>query len=128
MQDYIDKNKRAYRQIQGAGGIIDLEHQKARLISGLTSEYASFKSMFHMLANNEKDTFDKVCYLLLNEEYQHKSTKRMAKESNVNMAYVPYANHTTSNNESIPKRIRCKTCQCFHKGTCFVETGEIPPH
>jgi hypothetical protein len=42
------------------------------------------------------------------------------------MAYVSYANHTTSNNESILKRIRCKTCQCFHKGTCFVEIGEIP--
>jgi hypothetical protein len=128
MQDYIDKNKRAYRQIQGVGGIIDLEYQKARFINDLISEYAFFKSIFHMLANNEKDIFDKVCYLLLNEEYQHKNIKRMAKKSNINIAYVLYANHTISNNESISKRIRCKTCQCFYKGICFVEIGEIPPY
>jgi hypothetical protein len=81
-----------------------------------------------MLANNEKDTFDKVCYLLLNKEYQYKCIKRMAKENNVNMVYISYANYTTSNNESISKRIRCKICQYFHKGICFVETGEIPPN
>jgi hypothetical protein len=80
-----------------------------------------------MLANNEKDIFDKVCYLLFNEEYQYKCTKRIVKGNNINMAYISYANHI-SNNESISKRIRCKICQCFHKGICFVETGEIPPN
>jgi hypothetical protein len=78
-----------------------------------------------MLANNEKDTFDKIYYLLFNKEYQHKCSKRMAKENNINVAYISYANHIISNNKSIPKRIRCKTYQYFHKGICFVEIGEI---
>jgi hypothetical protein len=108
MQNYINKNKRVYRQIQDTGGIIDLEYQKTRLINNLTSEYASFKSMFHMLTN-KKNIFDKICYLLFNKEYQYKSTKRMTKENNINMAYVSYANHTTSNSEFISKRIKCKT-------------------
>jgi hypothetical protein len=82
--------------------------------------------MFHILANNEKDIFNKICYLLFNEEYQHKSTKRMAKESNINIIYISYVNYITSNNESIPKRIKCKIYQYFHKEICFVETGEIP--
>jgi hypothetical protein len=128
IQDYIDKNKRAYRQIQDADRIINLEYQKTRLISDLTSEYASFKSIFHILANNEKDIFDKICYLLLNEEYQYKSTKRMIKKSNANMIYVSYANYIISNNEFISKKIRYKTYQYFHKGTCFVEIREIPSH
>jgi hypothetical protein len=109
MQDYIDKNKRAYRQIQSAGGIIDLKYQKTRFINNLTFKYISFKSIFHILVNTEKDTFNKVCYLLFNKEYQYKSIKRMTKENNINIAHISYANHT-SNNESISKRIRCKIC------------------
>jgi hypothetical protein len=60
-----------------------------------------------MLANNEKDIFNKIYYLLFNEEYQYKYIKRMIKESNMNIIYILCANYIL-NNEFISKRIRYK--------------------
>jgi hypothetical protein len=71
MQDYIDKHKRIIQRIIGAGDTIDEGLRQARLEKGLTHDYLPFINILNTCIPNEnKNTFDKMSKLLIDQEYQ----------------------------------------------------------
>jgi hypothetical protein len=121
MQDYIDKHKRIIQRIIGAGGTIDEAQRQARLEEGLTHDYMPFINMLNTCIPNEnKNTFDKMSKLLIDQEYQLGQ-----QEKQVNAATtMPYRPRQTKRSQLR----RCPTCSIPHKKACLVEKGEIPSH
>ena len=83
MQDYINKIKSIRQRIIGAGGTIDDDQLKARLLSGLTSQYAAFKLTFRLMDQANRETVDQVCQILISEEYS-RNKAGLDKEQAVN--------------------------------------------
>src|SRR5450755_3334388 len=104
MQDYINKIKSIRQRIVGAGGTINDDQLKARLLSGLTSQYAAFKSTFRLINQANRETVDQVCQILISEEYS-RNKAGLDKEQAVN--HVSFnqpqrkkgANNNTSNKQ-----------------------------
>jgi hypothetical protein len=127
MQDYINKIKSIKQRIIGAGGTIDDDQLKARLLSDLTSQYAAFKSTFRLMDQANKETVNQVCQILISKEYSRNKTG-LDKEQAVNhVLFNQSQKEKGANNNTFSKqRDKYKICNYFHKGECFVKTGKIP--
>jgi hypothetical protein len=119
MQDYIDKYKRLIQRIISAGDTIDKGLRQARLKKGLTYDYLPFINMLNTCIPNEnKNTFDKISKLLINQEYQLGQQKKQV-NAVITTPYRP--KHSTKRNQ----KGRCLTCGIQHKGACLVKKGKV---
>jgi hypothetical protein len=126
MQAYINKLKSTRERIIGAGGTLDDEQMKAKMMGSLTDQYAHAKTAYRLMPRAEKETIDQISQLLISEEHT-RSSARLEKK---NVVYYISSNRQSGFGSpqisSLPSKDRCKTCMCFHKGKCHVKTGKIP--
>ena len=60
MQAYINKLKSTRKKIIGAGGTLNDEQIKTKIIGSLTNQYAHFKIAYRFMLRAEKETIDQI--------------------------------------------------------------------
>jgi hypothetical protein len=126
MQAYINKLKSTRERIIGAGGTLDDEQMKAKMMGSLTDQYAHFKTAYRLMPRAEKETIDQISQLLISEEHT-RSSARLEKKNVVHyISSNRQSGFGSPQTSSLPSKDRCKTCMCLHKGECHVKTGKIP--
>ena len=86
MQAYINKLKSTRERIIGAGGTLDDEQMKAKMIDSLTDQYAHFKIAYRLMPRAEKETIDQISQLLISEEHT-RSSARLEKKNVVHYIF-----------------------------------------
>jgi gag-polypeptide of LTR copia-type len=80
MQAYINKLKSTKERIIKAGGTLDDEQIKAKIMGSLTDQYTHFKTAYRLIPKAEKETIDQISQLLISEEHT-RSNARLEKKN-----------------------------------------------
>jgi hypothetical protein len=124
IQQYANKLNELNARIIAAGGKLENDQVKARILSGLPKSYQHFRTAYYML--NQDISASDLIHLLVQEEQSKRLQGLDKKEEKVNAVSINQVNRNKNTNQNANKCDKCDTCGYRHGGECMVKKGVIP--